>query len=473
MQLSDLVNAVKAQPINLKDINISSIEFDSRKITDGALFVALPGEKHDGHDFISKAIENGARAVVVQRKVDTSVPQIIVTDSRMAMAKLAKKFYGDFKDMIKIGITGTNGKTTTAFLMYSILSRAGYNPALIGTIYYIGREKLKAERTTPESLHIFRLLRRFYDEGCRSLVMEVSSHALSLKRVDELEFNIASFTNLSQDHLDFHKSLDEYKQAKLRIFSLLQPEGFAVYNFDDPVAVDIQNLSIANSISYGFSRRCDIQLEIEHDDLNGLDLRIKHQKTNYRVHSDLIGNYNAYNIGAAYASSIAFGIEPLVIITGIESMKSVRGRMERVIRNVFVDYAHTPDALEKALMTLNRYKTSRVILVFGCGGDRDRSKRPLMGAVAGRYADKVFITSDNPRREPPETIIEEIVRGVGRNDFTVIVNRERAIHQALKEMDTDDILLVAGKGHEEYQIIGDQIINFDDAEVIRQCSRKS
>ena len=183
MQLSDLVNAVKAQPINLKDINISSIEFDSRKITDGALFVALPGEKHDGHDFISKAIENGARAVVVQRKVDTSVPQIIVTDSRMAMAKLAKKFYGDFKDMIKIGITGTNGKTTTAFLMYSILSRAGYNPALIGTIYYIGREKLKAERTTPESLHIFRLLRRFYDEGCRSLVMEVSSHALSLKLI--------------------------------------------------------------------------------------------------------------------------------------------------------------------------------------------------------------------------------------------------------------------------------------------------
>ncbi len=464
---------VESRSVNFENIEISSIEFDSRKVIEGSLFIALSGSKYDGHNFATKAVKNGARAIVVERMIEVSVPQIIVVDSREAMAKLAKKFYGDFEDVIKIGITGTNGKTTTSFLLYSIFDKAEYKPALIGTIYYIGRNKMKAERTTPESLHIFELMKKFHNEGCRSLIMEVSSHALSLKRVDELTFNVACFTNFSQDHLDFHKSIAEYKQAKLHIFSLLQPEGFAVYNYDDPIAPDIRNVNIAKSISYGFTKGCNVLLEIEHDSLDGLDLRIIHDKNSYRLHCNLIGNYNAYNIGAAYACAYALKIKTTVITSGIESVKSVPGRMERVIKNVFVDYAHTPDALAKALLTLNRYKSGRIIVVFGCGGDRDRSKRPLMGKVAIDHADKIFVTSDNPRSESPDMIIKDILQGISGDNHEVVVNREQAIQQALTEMDNDDILLVAGKGHEDYQIIGDQVINFDDAEVIRQWSRKS
>ncbi len=458
---------------NFKDVDISSIEFDSRKVTDGALFVALSGAQYDGHDFVGKAKEKGARAAIVQRKVDTAIPQIVVANSRQVLGILARKFYGDFNDMLKIGITGTNGKTTSAFLMHSILNCAGFNAALIGTIYYVGSKKVKAERTTPESLDIFKLLKAFHDEGCRSLVMEVSSHALSLGRVSELEFDVAVFTNLSQDHLDFHKTMDAYKQAKLRIFSLLRPQGWAVYNYDDPVSPEIRNLNISQRISYGFSNRADIQIAIVNDDFNGIDLQISHRRVDYRVHSDLIGDYNAYNIGAAFAAALVLGIDPSKIKRGIQGLKAIRGRMERVIKNVFVDYAHTPTALEKALTTLNRRKTGRLLLVFGCGGDRDRSKRPLMGAVAGRHADKVFVTSDNPRTESPDTIIDEIVPGIGSDNYSVIVNREQAIRQALTEMNAGDILLVAGKGHEDCQIIGNQTIHFDDAEVIRQCFKSS
>jgi UDP-N-acetylmuramoyl-L-alanyl-D-glutamate--2,6-diaminopimelate ligase len=475
MRLSDLFKIIEAEPVNFEDVNIFSLEFDSRKVTKGSLFIALPGEKHDGHDYAKQAVDNGAPAVVVERNLDLKVPQMIVADSRAAMGKLARQFYGDFDDMAKIGITGTNGKTTTAFIIYAVLRAAGCSPALIGTIYYIGREKIKAVRTTPESLDIFRYLKNFYDGGCRSLVMEVSSHALSLKRVDELRFNIACFTNFSQDHLDFHKDISDYKQAKLKLFSLLGPDGYAVYNYDDMVARDIQKMnSITNRITYGFAEGSDIRIKIENDDINGLDLRIKQGKDNYQVHSDLIGDYNAYNVGAAFACAVALGIKPVsAIISGVESMRSVRGRMERITGNIFVDYAHTPDALEKALATLSRYKTGRLSVVFGCGGDRDRGKRPLMGAVANRYADRVFITSDNPRTESPDAIIEDIVRGIRGSGYMVIVNRGKAIHQALKEMAPEDILLVAGKGHEEYQIIGDKVIEFDDAEVIREWFKNS
>lgn len=474
MQLNDLIGAVEATTYNYRELDIVSLEFDSRKVSTGALFIALPGGKHDGHDYVHEALKRGARAVVVQQKLDLNITQIIVPDCRAAMAKLAKRFYGDFSDMIKIGITGTNGKTTTAFILYRVLKAAGYDPALIGTIYYIGREKIKAERTTPESLDIFKNLKKFHDDGCRSLVMEVSSHALSLNRVDELEFDIACFTNFSQDHLDFHKSLKRYKQAKLRIFTFLKPEGYAVYNLDDVLARDISALNMTNRVSYGLKEDSDIKIRIEHDDINGIDLDIQYRGEHCRIHSNLIGDYNACNVGAAYACAVALGIEPASTIkSGIESVKSVRGRMERVINNIFVDYAHTPDALEKALITLSRYKTGQLIVVFGCGGDRDRGKRPLMGMIADRHADRIFVTSDNPRGEDPGAIIKEIIGGIKDRKYTIIENRKDAIHQALNEMTSEDILLVAGKGHEDYQIIGDRVIDFDDAEVIREWLKRS
>jgi len=453
----------------MKDVEITSLEFDSRKIESGALFFAIKGERYDGHDFVLDAIKKGAVAAVTQKKMAVEIPQFVVEDVRLTMAKVAREFYGNFEDITKIGITGTNGKTTTSFLVHSILHTAERNPGLIGTVYYIGKTKVKAERTTPESLDVFKLISQFKNHGAKAVVMEVSSHALSLRRVDEIHFHIAVFTNLSQDHLDFHHNIDEYKKAKMKIFSLLGENGFAIYNLDDPVRESIESMGLKNVVTYGVKNRGIVSGEYVQNEIDGLVIDVIYGDRRYRVNSSLIGAFNIYNIIAAFATSIALDINIDTIIAGIEKLQSIRGRMERVVNNVFVDFAHTPSALENVLISLRKYCPGLLLVVFGCGGDRDKEKRPQMGAIASRFADLTILTSDNPRSESPEGIIRDIEKGMKNNNYKTIEDRREAIRYALSMKKENDILLVAGKGHEEYQTIGDKKIEFDDAEVIREC----
>jgi UDP-N-acetylmuramoyl-L-alanyl-D-glutamate--2,6-diaminopimelate ligase len=469
MQLSKLVAGIPAQTYNLKDIEISTIEFDSRKIKTGALYVALKGERFDGHDFIPDAEKGGAAAVITQKRVETALPQIVVNNTRAILGTLARRFYGDFGEMTKVGITGTNGKTTTSFIIHSILKRTGRNPGLIGTIYYQGRTKTKAVRTTPEILDTMKLLRTFEIDGVDSVVMEVSSHALKLGRVEDIAFDVAVFTNLSQDHLDFHKTMDDYRSSKLHIFSLLKENGYGVYNNDEESGKSIKALPIVNKISFGVRTESDIMARILDATLNGSKLEISCNNETYKVSTSLIGEFNVYNILAAFASGIALGLEREDIVKGIEDVRSVHGRLERIADNVFVDFAHTPSAIEKVLETVKRHARGRVIIVFGCGGDRDRDKRPKMGAIASRLADLAVITSDNPRRESPNQIIDDIMQGVVGNNHKIIEDRTAAIRYAIATKEAEDVVIVAGKGHEEYQIINEETFKFNDTEVIKTC----
>lgn len=470
MQLSELFTDITGQLINMCDSEITHVTFDSRKVRQGSLFIAVKGSRFDGHKFIADVVKKGAVAVVTQRRVDTPIPQLVVKDTRAAMSKLARKFYGEFPDMQKVGITGTNGKTTTAYLVHSILHRARMRPGLIGTVFYIiGSKSIKAERTTPESLDIFELLYLNQEAGAGAVVMEVSSHALSLGRVSDLVLNVAVFTNLSQDHLDFHGDMKVYEQAKLRIFSLLTPEGYAVFNLDEEVAQSILTLRLAHTLTYGIMQKGDIWARIIKDTLDGLEVEIHWQEQIFHLSSKLIGTFNAYNFLAAFATGLALNIEPPLIVAGLEDVSAIPGRMERVIDGIFVDYAHTPAAIENALHGLRKYAKGRLIIVFGCGGDRDRDKRPKMGAIASSLADYVILTSDNPRSESPSTIIKEIQAGIATHDYEVVEDRREAIAHALSLRSEKDVILVAGKGHEDYQIIGEKKIHFDDAEVIREC----
>ncbi|MGQ9464576.1 MAG: UDP-N-acetylmuramoyl-L-alanyl-D-glutamate--2,6-diaminopimelate ligase [bacterium] len=472
MRLSELIAGMKCRVYNFKDIHIESLEFDSRKVKRGSLFIALRGTKYDGHNFIELAEKQGAVAIAVEDIVGSHLPQIKFDDTREAMGKLAKRFYTKVSNLKIIGITGTNGKTTTAFLIYSVLKKANYEPGLIGTVYYLGKNKIKAERTTPESLDIFRLFNNFHSDGLKSVVMEVSSHALTLKRVEELTFEVGVFTNLSQDHLDFHKSLAEYKSAKFHLFDLLSKDGFAVFNHDDPAGREVGSLNIKNKLSFGFDHNAMIRGELVSDSISGLRMKIYYQDKSIDIDSKLIGQFNCYNILASFAVGVAMGIDYEAIKVGIESLKGVRGRMEEVVPNIFVDFAHTPGALLNVLSTLRKYTTGKLIVIFGCGGDRDREKRPQMGQIASANADVVIITSDNPRTEKPERIIQDIVSGIKNNNFKIIEERDQAIKYGIDIKKSEDVLLIAGKGHEEYQIIGDRVVPFDDAMIVRQIVGK-
>ncbi len=467
MRLSELIDGLNCRVYNFRDSRVEAIEFDSRRVKPGTLFIALKGNNYDGHRFIKQVEELGAVAIATQERVDSSLPQIVFDDTRKIMGRIAKNFYGDFSNLKIIGVTGTNGKTTTTFLIHSILKKAGLEPGLIGTIYYIGKTKIKAERTTPESLEIFKLIDGFRKEGAKSVVMEVSSHALALNRVEELKFEIAIFTNLSQDHLDFHKTIEDYKNTKLHLFDLLKPDGYAIYNQDEPVAEDIKKLKIKNILSYGFGKDTTIKGIIVSDAISGLKLDIFYKNAKYQINSKLIGTFNAYNILASFATGVALGLDFDVIKNGIEALEGVRGRMECVHDNIFVDFAHTPVAIGNLLKSLRKYTTGRLLIIFGCGGDRDQKKRPEMGRIASENADFVIITSDNPRSEDPESIIKDIQSGIKGDNFKVMPEREEAIAYGIKMKNPDDILVIAGKGHEEYQILKDKVIPFDDVKVVR------
>ena len=484
MRLEQLIEGINIKCLEGKsDVETSHINYDSRKIGPGDLFVAMKGYAQDGHDFIGDAVSRGATAVLSELAPDmviqklsrkpNQMPVVLqVSDSRKALSRLAVAFYHTpFHNMNLIGITGTNGKTTTSYLLESILLAAGRKPGVIGTVNHrISSSVLKSSITTPESLDLMKILREMADYSATDVVMEVSSHALDQGRVADCPFRTVLFTNITRDHLDYHHSMDAYFKAKSLLFTGLSDKVSAIINIDDPRGADLMALTSAEVITYGINNSCDVTAKDVNVSRTGISARLISKKMGEcDIRSSLIGNFDIYNIMAAASAAITLGVDLKTIASGIESMKGVPGRMELVPNTrsltIVVDYAHTPDALEKALEAANQITEGRILTVFGCGGDRDRGKRNEMGRVAGKHSHKVFITSDNPRSEDPIAIAEEIEKGViasGQKDYVVELEREMAIRMAVESALKNDLVLIAGKGHEDYQIIGNTRRDFDD-----------
>ncbi|MCL4476467.1 MAG: UDP-N-acetylmuramoyl-L-alanyl-D-glutamate--2,6-diaminopimelate ligase [Nitrospirae bacterium] len=500
---------------------ISGIAYDSRKVTKNGVFVAVKGEHLDGHDFIDDAVKRGALAVVHEKEEHLTNPPfpplpkggrggvkggrggitgsspifLTVKDSRRTLACMANNFYKrPSEDISVIGVTGTNGKTTTSYLIKAILEAWKKKAGLIGTItYLIGDRQYPAFHTTPESLEFQGLLQEMVSAGCSHVVTEVSSHSLSQRRVDHTRFVVVVFTNLTRDHLDFHETMENYFAAKERLFTeLLTEAGTAVINVDDEwgrmlladleegTGVTDQGNRCPALITYGIDRKADIAASQGEDSLTGLSFTLTYEGRTYRMDSPLIGIPNVYNILAAVTVGIALHIPMEVIQEGIRNVNNVKGRLERVNAGqdflCIVDYAHTPDALERLILTArellhNKDGPGRIITLFGCGGDRDRGKRPVMGEIATRLSDFVIITSDNPRSENPGEIIKEIVSGIARDNYTPVPDRGDAIHLAVEKAGAGDILLIAGKGHEEYQEIKGIRHRFSDGEAVEEAIR--
>lgn len=460
---------------NYSDCRIGKITHNSREITNNSLFVAIRGYATDGHEYLKEAEKKGAVAAIVEIPVsDVRIPQVEVVNSRDTLAQITVNFFQpELSRMRLIGITGTNGKTTTSFLIKSIMESAGISCGLIGTIcYQVGNEQRNAWNTTPESADLCRMFYEMYQNGQRACVLEVSSHALALRRVNYLEFETAIFTNLTQDHLDFHEDMEEYFIAKKSLFSLLKANGTAVINCKDDYGQNlIQNLD-CNIISFGSGKYGDIRADSWQSSIEGLDLKISTGSDIMELKSPLIGEFNVENILAAVSAGFALGIDNKKIKAGIENVSIIPGRLETIkLENdvtAVVDYSHTPDALEKALKVLRKLTRKQLWVVFGCGGDRDKTKRPIMGRIASSLADKTIITSDNPRSENPDKIISDIISGIeGKSGFIVESNRKKAIESALCEATQGDTLLIAGKGHEDYQEINGVKHPFDDRQIVK------
>jgi UDP-N-acetylmuramoyl-L-alanyl-D-glutamate--2,6-diaminopimelate ligase len=461
---------------------ITSIAYDSRRVRPGSLFVALRGEKSDGHDFIDQAVNAGATAVVVEKPDGPPrATSVVVEDSRAALADLAAAFYKNPARHLKMtGVTGTNGKTTFTFLLKHICEAAIMPSGLIGTVRYeIGERILPATRTTPESLDLQEMFSQIRDAGCRAAVMEVSSHALAQERVRGIEFDVAVFTNLTQDHLDYHGTMEKYFGAKSLLFQHLaaqkHKQGTAVINIDDRYGEKLLDHSAktVKTVSYGLSARADVRASDMKIDFHGTTYKLGIGQRSYLVRLPLIGRFNVYNSLAAIAAARALGIEARVAIKALADTPGVPGRLEAVPvkrpYRVFVDYAHTPDALVNVMKTLRELSPARLIVVFGCGGSRDRTKRPLMGAAVEEAADLAIITSDNPRKEQPGAIIDEIKAGFRNARHEVIEDRKEAILHAINIAGPRDIVLIAGKGHETYQEFADHTVPFDDVAVAREA----
>ena len=469
---------------------VGGVTNDSRQVGAGFVFVALHGLQADGATFAGDAVSRGAIAIVSEAAPapDIRVPWVQVADARLALAALSDAFYRHPSgELTLVGITGTNGKTTTAYLLTSIVEAAGTRCGRIGTVgYRIGNREFDAARTTPEAPELQRMLRDMVAQGCGACVMEVSSHALALRRADHLQFAVAIFTNLTRDHLDFHRDMEEYFTAKRRLFELLPAGAFGVSNLDDRRGAECA-AAAPRSLTYAIDAAADVQPGPLAFSLDGLAFDVRTPRGTLRIRSSLVGRPNAYNILASIAAALALDLPFTAIEQGIARLTNVPGRFQVVSDpgdevRVVVDYAHTDDALKNLLETARPLAAGRVITVFGCGGDRDRSKRPLMGAVAARLSDLVIVTSDNPRSEDPEQIIEEIKRGIvvpadrvppkgqpgpRSTPYLAIADRRAAIETAVREARRGDLVLVAGKGHERYQVIGERALPFDDVDVAR------
>ena len=492
VQIGELVTSLP-QAVSTGDphLEIGGIAYDSRQVKPGDLFVCIRGFSVDGHRFADEALARGAVSLVIEKSADIAldieVPIIQTEDSREALALLSAKFYDHPSRKLRlIGVTGTNGKTTTTYLIKSILDGAGHKVGLVGGVgNQIGDRLLPTERTTPESLDLQRLFHEMVMAGCDYAVMEVSSHAISLARTRGSEFDIGVFTNLSQDHLDFHSNLEDYFETKASFFTSLEADASktgkaAILNLDDECGVEIARRAMVPVVSYGTApeamyRATDIQIEP-----TGLDYRLTCPEGDFPVRLPITGYFNVYNSLAALGATVTAGITVDQAVRGLAWAKAVPGRLEAVdvgqSFTVLVDYAHTPDGLQNALQAVRGLASRRSIVVFGCGGDRDKTKRPLMGEVAGKMADVVIVTSDNPRSEDPWAICEAVAQGlrrtIGDKPYEIIVDRREAIYHAVELAKPSDIILIAGKGHETEQIIGDRIIHFDDREEATRAIQK-
>lgn len=459
------------------NIEVRNIEYDSRRVRSGDLFVAARRHSVDGHAFIEHAMENGACAVVLERdRPLRSATKIRVANAGRALALMSSAFYGDAWKRLEriVGITGTNGKTTVALLCSSVLRASGGSTGLIGTIRYeVGGAARPALNTTPESPDLHRLFAEMVDAGDRAVVLEVSSEGLVLERTFGIRFDVAAFTTLGRDHLNFHGTPEAYLDAKAMLFEGLDEAGIAVINVDDPAGAVLMGRTKASVLTYGFSKDAAVRAERWQGTSEGTAVQVLTPKGPIEMTVALKGRFNVSNVLAAAAVGLACGIDLESIRRGLASVECVPGRLEPVDCgqdfSVFVDYAHTPDALKTVLTTAKTLSDGRLISVFGCGGDRDRGKRPEMGEISGCLADVTYVTSDNPRTEDPNAIIQEIVSGMGDvRRYEVIPDRQSAIRAALEEARTGDVVVIAGKGHEPYQIIGTERISFDDREVARE-----
>jgi len=488
MKIRDIVSKIDTEDVvgNL-DLKIEGVCYDSRKASKNFLFVAIKGFKVDGHVFIPDAYRKGARAFVVERYLDLPADAVLikVPSSRKALAQIGSVFYGYPSRKLKIiGVTGTNGKTTVTYLLQSIFQRAGIKVSRLSTTdYNIGGVIYPALTTTPESLDLQELFKKMVSCKTKYAVMEVSSHSLVLHRVDGINFEWAIFTNLSPDHLDFHRNMEEYLKAKLILFETMLPDKRALINLDDPYSEQIIKKSSCRVITYGMKKEayyCASRWGMDGEKTSFI-LKVGKRKEKFEI--SLLGIHNVYNALAAVGVALEEGIPLEIVKEGLREVKGVPGRLE-IIENkanlkIYVDYAHTPQSLERVLNTLRKISKGRLIVVFGCGGDRDPYKRPIMGKIAYRLADYTIVTSDNPRSEDPEKIIFSIEEGMLEEgakkgkDYISIVDRREAIRYALSQMGKDDTLLVAGKGHERVQIFKDKTIPFDDREVLRDLLRSS
>jgi UDP-N-acetylmuramyl-tripeptide synthetase len=476
MLLKRLIKEIK--PIKIKgnlDIDIKGLTYDSRNTKRQDLFFAIKGLKRNGLDYVKEAINKGAAAIITEKEIDFACPYIQVKNVKMAMAKIASAFFGDpTSKLTLLGITGTNGKSTVAFILENILKAAGKIPGTIGTLgYKYPKEIETATLTTPESLDIQRISSKMLSQSVTHLIIEVSSHAVKLHRIHECKFDIGIFTNLGRDHLDFHGSLKDYRETKKKFFNFylqLNPTAKAVLNIDDPTGRELSSELDIECIRYSLtSSEADIFPLKFNMSPTGLQIQVKTKKANFKVNSHLIGTHNLLNILAAIGAAESLGLSPESISEGIFKVKKIPGRLEHIYDprgvSIFVDYAHTPDALERVLKELRSLTKKRLIVVAGCGGNRDKGKRPMMGKVMGSLSDFAFITSDNPRFEDPKEIIKDILRGIihsGARDYIIQPDRRKAIYSAIKEALPGDIVLIAGKGHETFQLQREKKIYFDD-----------
>ena len=504
MKFGDILQSLSVQSVHGEadaQLDIQSIHYRAQDVETGGLFVAIPGHAADGHEYIDEALERGASVVIAQRAASHKGVVVVVGNTRVALSEVATRFYGyPAQKLCIVGITGTNGKTTTAYLVESILKSAGRSVGVIGTINYrYGGRAFANPVTTPESLDLQRIMAEMLLEGVTHAVLEVSSHALDLFRVAHCWLDIGIFTNLSQDHLDFHGDINNYWLCKQRMFTEHMRRGpktdraQAVINGADPKGKELVGKLSIPTVTFGDHEALDIHTRAVIQDLNGLSGTIVSQKGEFVFTSSLVGAHNVENILGATGAGITLGLPLTHIQSGIASLKNVPGRLEqipnRMGRNIFVDYAHTPDALENVLIALNALSDRRIISIFGCGGDRDKEKRPLMGEIAGRLSDLAIITSDNPRSEPPMNIIKQIQngilnsspkryepndlkRGFQENGYTIIPDRSKAIDLGIRISQPEDTVLITGKGHEAYQIIGNKTIPFDDSLEAKKVLKK-
>jgi UDP-N-acetylmuramoyl-L-alanyl-D-glutamate--2,6-diaminopimelate ligase len=492
MQLADLLQQVAVIEIRGPvGVEVVGLNYDSRRLQPGEIFFALRGQAHDGHRFLADAVARGARVLVVEELPAEDLPATLVKvgNARCAMARMAQVFYGDpTRGLRVVGVTGTNGKTTTTYLLEAILQAAGDAPAVVGTINYrFGARVHAAPHTTPEALELLAQIAAFKAAGARSLVMEVSSHALDQYRADGVHFQVGIFTNLTPEHLDYHGDMERYFASKLRLFQeLLVPGGRAVVNVDDPYGARLATL-LPTALTCGRSAQAQVRPEQLAVTLDGIHGRIATPAGPVQLDSALLGDYNVENLLGAIGAAVALGVPVVAIERGLAAAAGVPGRLERVANQrgavALVDYAHTGDALDRVLQALAALNPERIITVFGCGGDRDPRKRPVMGEVAARRSDIAVVTSDNPRTEDPLQIIAQVCAGVARvhprpwtlaeavadagRGYVVLPDRRTAIRFAVSLLRPRDVLLVAGKGHEDYQILGTTRIHFDDREELR------